>query len=127
MARRSPRRGGPSPCVLAGMIAIATARWPAGLTGRDLDPLARAALWRAGLDYDHGTGHGVGAALDVHEGPAAMSRRSGTVALGPGMILSDEPGYYRAGAFGIRIENLLAVTGPECPRAATGRCSASRR
>ncbi|MEL6768968.1 MAG: aminopeptidase P family protein [Pseudomonadota bacterium] len=101
--------------VLKGMIAVATARWPAGLTGRDLDPLARAALWRVGLDYDHGTGHGVGAYLNVHEGPASLSRRGGEVALEPGMVLSDEPGCYRRGAWGIRIENLLAVTPPAVP------------
>lgn len=105
----------PYTLVLKGLIAISTARWPAGLTGRDLDPLARAALWRAGLDYDHGTGHGVGAYLDVHEGPAALSRRSGTVALEPGMVLSNEPGYYRTGAFGIRLENLVVVTEPSVP------------
>jgi len=95
--------------VLKGMIAISRARWPQGLAGRDLDPLARYHLWLAGQDYDHGTGHGVGAALSVHEGPARLSRL-GEVALEPGMILSNEPGYYREGAFGIRIENLLAVT-----------------
>ncbi|MEM7499294.1 MAG: aminopeptidase P family protein [Pseudomonadota bacterium] len=101
--------------VLKGMIAVATARWPAGLTGRDLDPLARIALWRQGLDYDHGTGHGVGAYLNVHEGPASLSRRGGDVALEPGMVLSDEPGCYRQGAWGIRIENLLAVSRPSVP------------
>jgi len=106
----------PFTLVLKGMIAISRARWPEGLAGRDLDPLARAALWRAGLDYDHGTGHGVGAYLNVHEGPAALSRRSGGVALRPGMVLSNEPGYYRAGAFGIRIENLVTVTGPAVPK-----------
>lgn len=100
--------------VLRGMIDISRARWPKGLAGRDLDALARAALWRAGLDYDHGTGHGVGAYLGVHEGPAALSRRS-TVPLETGMILSDEPGYYREGAYGIRIENLLIVTPPAIP------------
>ncbi|MGD9917619.1 MAG: M24 family metallopeptidase [Paenirhodobacter sp.] len=94
--------------VLRGMIAIARARWPRGLAGRDLDALARAPLWVAGLDYDHGTGHGVGAALCVHEGPARISRVS-AVPLEAGMILSDEPGYYREGAFGIRIENLVLV------------------
>ncbi|MEO0992231.1 MAG: aminopeptidase P family protein [Pseudomonadota bacterium] len=99
----------PFTLVLKGLIAISTARWPEGLTGRDLDPLARRALWAAGLDYDHGTGHGVGAYLNVHEGPASLSRRSGTVALEPGMVLSNEPGYYRTGAFGIRLENLVAV------------------
>lgn len=94
--------------VLQGMIALGTARFPVGLTGRDLDPLARAALWRAGQDYDHGTGHGVGVYLSVHEGPQRIARRS-EVALAPGMIVSNEPGYYREGAFGIRIENLLVV------------------
>ena len=78
---------------------------PTGLAGRDIDAVARAALWRAGLDYDHGTGHGVGAYLGVHEGPQSLSRR-GLEPLLPGMILSIEPGYYREGAFGIRIENL---------------------
>ncbi len=94
--------------VLKGMIAIAQARWPVGLSGRDLDAFARQALWQAGLDYDHGTGHGVGAYLDVHEGPQGISRRT-TTPLESGMILSNEPGYYREGAFGIRIENLLVV------------------
>ncbi|MEO0388264.1 MAG: aminopeptidase P family protein [Pseudomonadota bacterium] len=100
--------------VLKGMIAISRARWPAGLAGRDLDALARAALWQAGYDYDHGTGHGVGVYLGVHEGPQSLSRRSHEPLL-PGMILSNEPGYYREGAFGIRIENLVAVTPPETP------------
>ena len=94
--------------VLQGMIAISMARFPKGLAGRDLDALARQALWRAGQDYDHGTGHGVGAYLSVHEGPQRLSRIS-HVALKPGMILSNEPGYYREGAFGIRIENLIVV------------------
>ena len=94
--------------VLQGMIAISTARFPRGLAGRDLDALARAALWREGLDYDHGTGHGVGSYLSVHEGPQRLSRIS-DVKLKPGMILSNEPGYYREGAFGIRIENLIIV------------------
>lgn len=100
--------------VLKGMIAISTARFPKGTTGRDLDTLARAALWRAGFDYDHGTGHGIGAYLCVHEGPQSLSRR-GAVPLQPGMMLSNEPGYYRAGAFGIRIENLLLVEGASLP------------
>ncbi|TDX33669.1 aminopeptidase P family protein [Rhodovulum visakhapatnamense] len=94
--------------VLKGMIAISRARFPRGLAGRDLDALARNALWQAGQDYDHGTGHGVGAYLCVHEGPQRIARIS-TVPLEPGMILSNEPGYYREGAFGIRIENLFAV------------------
>ncbi|MFN3936137.1 MAG: aminopeptidase P family protein [Gemmobacter sp.] len=95
--------------VLRGMIAISRARWPRGLAGRDLDPLARQFLWTQGRDYDHGTGHGVGAFLSVHEGPQRLSRIS-EVPLEPGMILSNEPGYYREGVWGIRIENLVAVT-----------------
>jgi len=97
--------------VLKGHIAIATARFPVGASGAQLDSLARIALWKAGLDYDHGTGHGVGAFLSVHEGPARISKM-GTVPLEPGMILSNEPGYYRTGAYGIRIENLVIVTPP---------------
>ena len=95
--------------VLKGMIAIHRTRFPKGIAGRDLDALARHALWAAGRDYDHGTGHGVGVYLGVHEGPQRLSRAS-TVPLEPGMILSNEPGYYRQGAFGIRIENLIVVT-----------------
>ncbi len=94
--------------VLQGMIAISRARWPKGLAGCHLDALARVPLWMAGQDYDHGTGHGVGAYLSVHEGPQGLSRRSETP-LEPGMILSNEPGYYREGAFGIRTENLIVV------------------
>jgi Xaa-Pro aminopeptidase len=94
--------------VLKGHIAISTARFPAGSRGIDLDPLARHALWQLGLDYDHGTGHGVGSYLSVHEGPAGISKRA-MVALEPGMILSNEPGYYKTGAYGIRIENLVLV------------------
>ncbi|MDO9640975.1 MAG: aminopeptidase P family protein [Pseudotabrizicola sp.] len=94
--------------VLQGMIAISRARFPKGVAGRDLDPLARFALWVAGQDFDHGTGHGVGAFLSVHEGPQRLSRLS-EVPLEPGMILSNEPGYYREGAFGIRLENLIVV------------------
>ena len=99
--------------VLKGMVAIARARFPRGVTGGHLDALARYPLWLAGQDYDHGTGHGVGAFLSVHEGPQRISRISDVV-LQPGMILSDEPGYYRPGAFGIRIENLIVVR-PEDP------------
>ena len=94
--------------VLKGMIAISRARFPAGTRGMDLDPLARLALWNAGVDYAHGTGHGVGSYLSVHEGPQRISRL-GSAELKPGMILSNEPGYYRPGAFGIRIENLVLV------------------
>ena len=94
--------------VLQGMIAISRARFPKGLAGRDIDPLARYPLWLAGQDFDHGTGHGVGAFLSVHEGPQRISRIS-EVPLQPGMILSNEPGYYREGAFGIRLENLIVV------------------
>ena len=94
--------------VLQGMIAISRVRFPAGLAGRDLDPLARYPLWVAGQDFDHGTGHGVGAFLSVHEGPQRLSRLS-DVPFEPGMILSNEPGYYREGAFGIRLENLIVV------------------
>lgn len=97
--------------VLKGHIAIATARFPKGTRGGDLDAFARRPLWEAGLDYDHGTGHGVGSYLSVHEGPQGLSKRA-TAVLEPGMILSNEPGYYRAGAYGIRIENLLLVEEP---------------
>ncbi|UXS02004.1 aminopeptidase P family protein [Agrobacterium tumefaciens] len=94
--------------VLKGMIAISLAKFPKGSRGCDLDPLARIALWKAGADYAHGTGHGVGSYLSVHEGPQRISRLA-TQELLPGMILSNEPGYYRPGAFGIRIENLIYV------------------
>ncbi|MEM6609871.1 MAG: aminopeptidase P family protein [Pseudomonadota bacterium] len=103
--------------VLKGMIAIHLARFPKGLSGRELDALARMALWQAGRDYDHGTGHGVGVYLGVHEGPQRLSRAS-TTPLEPGMILSNEPGYYREGSFGIRIENLITVI--EAPGVAGG-------
>jgi Xaa-Pro aminopeptidase len=95
--------------VLKGHIAIARALFPRGTSGGQIDALARLALWRAGIDFDHGTGHGVGSYLSVHEGPARISKISG-VALEPGMILSNEPGYYKADHFGIRIENLVVVT-----------------
>ena len=102
------------------MIAISRLRWPKGLAGSHLDALARYPLWLAHQDYDHGTGHGVGAYLSVHEGPAGLSRRY-DVPLEAGMILSNEPGYYREGAYGIRIENLIVVeerkiAGAERPR-----------
>lgn len=95
--------------VLKGHISLATLRFPQGVAGPYLDSFARRALWDAGLDYDHGTGHGVGSFLSVHEGPAAFSRAAKPVPLAPGMILSDEPGYYLPGHYGIRIENLLLV------------------
>jgi Xaa-Pro aminopeptidase len=103
--------------VLKGHIAIARAVFPDGTTGAQLDSFARAALWEAGLDFDHGTGHGVGSYLSVHEGPARISKL-GTVALKRGMILSNEPGYYKVGEYGIRIENLVLVT--EGPTVAGG-------
>lgn len=95
--------------VLKGHIAIATARFPKGTRGIDIDAFARRALWEKGLDYDHGTGHGVGSFLSVHEGPQSISRR-GMAVLEPGMIISNEPGYYKEGAYGIRLENLVLVT-----------------
>jgi Xaa-Pro aminopeptidase len=94
--------------VLKGMIAISLAVFPAGASGAQLDPFARQCLWQAGLDFDHGTGHGVGSYLGVHEGPARISKL-GTTPLEPGMILSNEPGYYKPGHYGIRIENLVLV------------------
>jgi Xaa-Pro aminopeptidase len=98
--------------VLKGHIAIASARFPRRATGAQLDALARTALWQAGLDFDHGTGHGVGSYLSVHEGPQRIAK-TGHAPLEPGMILSNKPGYYRADNFGIRIENLLVVREPE--------------
>lgn len=95
--------------VLKGHIALAMAVFPEGTTGAQLDVLARNPLWQAGLDYDHGTGHGVGSYLSVHEGPQRISKRGGDISLKPGMVLSNEPGYYKTGAFGIRIENLVLV------------------
>ena len=102
--------------VLQGHVALATLRFPQGVAGPHLDAFARRALWAVGLDYDHGTGHGVGSFLSVHEGPVAFSRAAKPVPLAPGMILSDEPGYYLPGQYGIRIENLLLVQpAPEQP------------
>ncbi|WP_417412571.1 aminopeptidase P family protein [Hoeflea sp.] len=98
--------------VLKGMIAISCLRFPEGTRGLDIDAFARIALWKSGADYAHGTGHGVGSYLSVHEGPQSISRR-GSQELLPGMILSNEPGYYRDGAFGIRIENLVWVHEPQ--------------
>ncbi|MSO66500.1 MAG: aminopeptidase P family protein [Pseudolabrys sp.] len=103
--------------VLKGHIAIATAVFPEGTSGAQLDSLARMPLWQAGLDFDHGTGHGVGSYLSVHEGPARISKL-GTVALRRGMILSNEPGYYKTDAYGIRIENLVLVIAAPAPAGA---------
>ncbi len=98
----------PYTLVLQGMINLSRLRFPKGRAGRDIDAVARAPLWMAGLDFDHGTGHGVGAALCVHEGPVRVARIS-EIPLQAGMILSNEPGYYREGDFGIRLENLIVV------------------
>jgi Xaa-Pro aminopeptidase len=113
----SPAGGAPAPQVreiftrvLKGHITLGAASFPAGTSGVQMDVLARHALWSAGLDYDHGTGHGVGAYLCVHEGPQRISKRGSAMALQPGMVISNEPGYYAAGQFGIRIESLVAVT-----------------
>ncbi|MCC0043370.1 MAG: aminopeptidase P family protein [Brucellaceae bacterium] len=111
--------GSPSPemrrhytLVLKGLIGLSQMRYPTGTRGADIDVIARAALWKAGLDYAHGTGHGVGSFLSVHEGPQRISK-TGTEKLLPGMILSNEPGFYKEGAYGIRLENLIVVTPPE--------------
>ncbi|WP_235919200.1 aminopeptidase P family protein [Aureimonas psammosilenae] len=95
--------------VLKGHIAVSRARFPAGVTGAQIDTLARQFLWASGTDFDHGTGHGVGCYLSVHEGPQSISKRGTETALEAGMVVSNEPGYYKEGAFGIRIENLLIV------------------
>jgi Xaa-Pro aminopeptidase len=107
--------------VLKGHIALATSRFPQGTTGPQIDALARQSLWQAGLDYDHGTGHGVGSYSCVHEGPQRISKLPNRTALAPGMILSNEPGYYRTGAYGIRIENLVVVTEVLAPEGAERR------
>ncbi|WP_293444987.1 aminopeptidase P family protein [Planktotalea sp.] len=101
--------------VLQGMIAISRMRWPKGLAGRDIEAVGRVPLWLAGQDFDHGIGHGVGHFLGVHEGPQRLSRVS-QIPLDPGMILSNEPGYYRERAFGIRIENLVVVCEADVPK-----------
>jgi len=95
--------------VLKGHIAVATARFPKGTRGIDLDPFARRPLWAIGADFDHGTGHGIGSYLSVHEGPQSISR-AGMAVLHPGMLISNEPGFYKAGEYGIRIENVVLVT-----------------
>ncbi len=98
--------------VLKGHIALAKLRFPEGTTGSAMDAIARAPLWALGLDYEHGTGHGVGSYLGVHEGPQRISKAPNRIALKPGMIVSNEPGYYKANEYGIRIENLQYVTPP---------------
>ncbi len=103
--------------VLKGHIALAALIFPEGIAGPHIDGFARAALWRAGLDYDHGTGHGVGSFLSVHEGPVGISRAARMVPLAPGMILSNEPGFYLPGQYGIRLENLLLVRREDIPGA----------
>jgi Xaa-Pro aminopeptidase len=95
--------------VLKGHIALAETIFPEGTMGAQLDILARQYLWEAGLDYDHGTGHGVGSYLGVHEGPQSISKRGSNISLQPGMILSNEPGYYKEGEYGIRIESLVYI------------------
>jgi Xaa-Pro aminopeptidase len=95
--------------VLKGHIAIATLRWPKGVAGPHVEAMARRALWDVGLDYDHGTGHGIGSYLSVHEGPTGLSRAARPIPLAPGMILSNEPGFYAPGRWGIRLENLVLV------------------
>ena len=101
--------------VLRGHIAVAKLVFPVGVTGAHIDGFARAALWQVGLDYDHGTGHGVGSYLSVHEGPVSLSRAGRPVPLQAGMVLSDEPGFYQNGAYGMRIENLVLVQKAEFP------------
>ena len=103
--------------VLKGHIALSMARFPKGTTGGSLDVLARLPLWQAGVNFDHGTGHGVGSYLSVHEGPQRIAAFADTQALIPGMIISNEPGYYKEGHFGIRIENLVVVTKLDIPGA----------
>ncbi|MGA0315784.1 MAG: M24 family metallopeptidase, partial [Alphaproteobacteria bacterium] len=107
--------------VLQGHIAIATARFPAGTAGGALDSFARRPLWEIGLDFDHGTGHGVGCFLGVHEGPQRIAKRGGGVPLSAGMVISNEPGFYKEGSFGIRIENLEVVRDLKCENSSNSR------
>ena len=102
---------------MQGHIALATSTFPQGVGGAHLDALARRALWLAGLDYDHGTGHGVGSYLSVHEGPVSISRLGRPVPIAAGMILSNEPGFYLPDHYGIRLENLLLVQPAALPNA----------
>ena len=125
-ARRPRRCATASPACSRATLRLPARCFPEGTSGAQLDPLARTALWQAGLDFDHGTGHGVGSYLSVHEGPARISKL-GTVPLQRGMILSNEPGYYKTGAYGIRIENLVLVTAAPEPPAPRSRSTPSRR
>jgi Xaa-Pro aminopeptidase len=102
--------------VLKGMIAVSRARFPKGTSGAQIDSFSRQFLWAEGLEFDHGTGHGIGSYLGVHEGPQRISKL-GTTPLEPGMMLSNEPGYYKPGHYGIRIENLVIVQKAEVPGA----------
>jgi Xaa-Pro aminopeptidase len=102
---------------MQGHIAIATAVFPQGIGGAHIDALARRALWQVGLDYDHGTGHGVGSYLSVHEGPVSISRQARPVPIAAGMILSNEPGFYLPDHYGIRLENLLLAQPADLPGA----------
>ena len=104
--------------VLKGHIALATLVFPRGVAGAHVDAFARSALWQVGLDYDHGTGHGVGSYLSVHEGPVSISRAAKPIPIEPGMILSNEPGFYLPGGYGIRLENLILAVEAEFPQAA---------
>ena len=103
--------------VMQGHIALATALFPKGVGGAHLDAMARRALWQVGLDYDHGTGHGVGSYLSVHEGPVSISRLAKPIPIAAGMILSNEPGFYLQDHYGIRLENLLLVQPADLPTA----------
>ena len=104
--------------VLKGHIALATLVFPRGVAGAHVDAFARSALWQVGLDYDHGTGHGVGSYLSVHEGPVSISRAAKPIPIEAGMILSNEPGFYLPGGYGIRLENLILAVEAEFPGAA---------
>ena len=116
-----------SPACSRATSRLPPAAFRKGTTGSQLDALARRPLWEAGLDYDHGTGHGVGSYLGVHEGPQRISKLPNTQPLLPGMIVSNEPGYYKTGAYGIRIENLVRGGSRSAPaKAASARCWASR-
>jgi Xaa-Pro aminopeptidase len=101
--------------VLKGHIALARLIFPYGTTGTQIDAFGRYALWEVGLDYAHGTGHGVGSVLNIHEGPQSISKRSNAVELRAGMIVSNEPGYYKAGEYGLRLENLMVVVPIDIP------------